>query len=271
MQEKDVYQNSNNLSGTSASSTETAQNESMQDVLSQGSATAESPQTDVQNDVQTDAQTDIPDDQQFDDFNEQDNAVALNAKCARKSYAKLGTRAVAYIGVSTAMVFVATLIGFSSSQFYFNFGDSIILMVSALLGPISAMIAGGLGAFFADLAVYPATMVYTLVIKAIEGLVAGILFKLIFRHYDKLALKSDLSKRQKATKIALSFATMLFCTSIMMCGYLVCQTFFYGTLSSALVALPMDSAQACVSTAVAFIALYPLKLINFRGKLQVHI
>lgn len=249
MEEKKLFQENNNDVQDDVSTTENMPTEHTQDVVSQ----------------------DLTDD--MSNQNGEQNAVDSCDKQDKKSrkIAKLGTRAVAYIGISTAMVFVATLIGFSSSQFYFNFGDSIILLVSALLGPVSAMLAGGLGAFFADMAVYPATMVYTLVIKALEGLVAGILFKLIFNHYDKIALKAPLNKRQIATKIILSLATMILCTSIMMCGYFICQTFFYGTINSALVALPMDAAQACVSTAVAILALYPLKLIKFRSKLQVHI
>lgn len=241
MEEKDIYNESNNEAIVDISSTESIAK-------------------DDQN-TPNDAQCDLHD----------DNTSSVKKDKKSHKIAKLGTRAVAYIGISTAMVFVATLIGFSSSQFYFNFGDSVILLISALLGPISAMLAGGLGAFFADMAVYPATMLYTLVIKAIEGLVAGVLFKLIFKHYDRLALKAPLSRHQQAIKIILSLATMLLCTSIMMCGYFICQTFFYGTINSALVALPMDCAQACVSTFVAMIALYPLKLLKFRAKLQVHI
>ncbi len=261
MEEKDLLQNSNNDVESTFSTTENVLNDHTENTVHQDPQDDASQQYDASNSERSNEQRDS-----------QDNA-STTATQDKKSHnlARLGTRAVAYIGISTAMVFVATLIGFSSSQFYFNFGDSIILLVSALLGPISGMLAGGLGAFFADMAVYPATMLYTLVIKAIEGLVAGILFKLIFKHYDKVAIKSPLTKRQKVTKILLSFVSMLFCTALMMCGYFICQTFFYGTINSALVALPMDCAQACVSTAVAMLALYPLKLINFRNKLQVHI
>lgn len=185
--------------------------------------------------------------------------------------AKLSTRAVAYIGISTAMVMVATLLGFSSAQFYFNLGDSVIMMIAALLGPFSAMIAGGLGAFFADMIVYPATMLYTLVIKAIEGFVAGLLLKIIFYKFDKLAVDGALTKKQTAVEIVLVLLTMLLSTSIMMCGYFICQVFMYGTMESALVALPMDAAQAAISTCVAMIALFPLHLVKMRAKVQVHI
>lgn len=97
-------------------------------------------------------------------------------KSRRSRASRLSTRLIAYTALMTALTYVGTLLGFSGGQFYFNLGDSVILICAYLLGPIPAMIAGGLGAFLGDLTVYPATMVYTLVIKAIEGLVAGLLF-----------------------------------------------------------------------------------------------
>ena len=89
-----------------------------------------------------------------------------------------------------------TLMGFSSAQFYFNLGDTVILLVSAIFGPFIGMIAGGMGSFFADLAVYPATMFYTLVIKGLEGLIAGGLMILIKKFVKKktLSVLSELFK-----------------------------------------------------------------------------
>lgn len=279
-------------------------------------------------------------------------------------FAKSATRFVAYTAVMTALTYVGTLIGFSGAQFYFNLGDSVILICALLFGPIPAMIAGGLGAFLADLTVYPATMLFTLFIKALEGLIAGLLFKLVkfvlkrvfggkfstfataadsspaqssdlideseladsvpndvkgatagdasaptdlpeniqnspaksedacadqdgasegdsdnqihtidMAEYDENgALSSEKSnsssdnadkrKNRVATvvQILLSFAVCIFSSAFMMTGYFVCQTFFYGTYATALVALPMDAAQAAISSVVAVAALYGLKL-----------
>lgn len=93
---------------------------------------------------------------------------------------------IAYTGMMTAIVYVCTLIGIPFPAFNFNIGDSAILICGALFNPLSAMIAGGLGSFLADLTTYPATMLYTLVIKAIEGLVAGLIFQAIYKWYDKV-------------------------------------------------------------------------------------
>lgn len=167
------------------------------------------------------------------------------------------TKAVAYAAVCTACVTAATLLGFSSAQFYFNLGDAVILMVSALFGPFIGMIAGGIGSFLADLAVYPATMFFTLAIKGVEGLLAGTFLYLIRKKISS----------QKVSVLLSCFALAI-PAYLMMVGYFICQTFFYGTYASALVALPMDAVQASASFVVAFIALFPAKLLRFRDKIR---
>ncbi len=180
----------------------------------------------------------------------------LNAK--KMSKVRLTTKVIAYAAACTAAVTAMTLMGFSSAQFYFNLGDAIILIVSVIFGPFIGMIAGGLGSFFADLAVYPATMFYTLVIKGLEGLIAGGLTILIKKFV-----------KNKKLSVVLGAASMAIAAYFMMTGYFVCQTFFYGSKESALVALPMDAVQASVSLVVAFVALYPMKMINFREKVYI--
>lgn len=183
------------------------------------------------------------------------------------------TKAVAYTAVMTALVYVGTIIGYSSAAFYFNLGDAVILICAALFNPVSAMIAGGLGAFFGDLTVYPATMLFTLVIKALEGLLAGLLFYAINRWFDKKIanIGDDEKARKKAyiLKIVFSCLASLAAVAVMTAGYFICQTFFYGTITGALVALPADCAQAAISLAVANLALFALKLDSFRHKLRI--
>ena len=173
----------------------------------------------------------------------------------RSPWLRMTTRAVAYAAVSVAGVFVATLAGFGAGAFSFNLGDTLILLASALFGPVIGMIAGGLGSFLADLAVYPTTMLFTLVIKGVEGLICGLLLLLVRKTVQKPALIW-----------LFSGLSMVFSTFLMAGGYYLCQSLFYGTAESALVALPMDLVQASVSFALAFILLFPLKLIRFREK-----
>jgi len=191
--------------------------------------------------------------------------------------ARFATRAVAYTALMTALVYVGTLVGYSGNLFYFNLGDSVILIAAALLGPVSGAIAGGLGAFLGDLTVYPATMLFTLVIKFIEGFVSGLLFKYIYKKYDKCVCVPEeergedyalLKRKADVLKTVFSSLAALLSTAIMYIGYFICQTFMYGTYAGAIVALPFDVAQGVISTAVAILCLYALKLENFRYKLK---
>ena len=193
-------------------------------------------------------------------------------KLRLKKAGRMTTKAVAYTAVMTALVYVGTIIGYSSQAFYFNLGDAVILICAALFNPVCAMLAGGLGAFFGDMTVYPATMVFTLIIKAAEGLIAGVLFMLINKWYDRQYFVLEDTKGRKkayALKIVFSCLASLLSVMVMMLGYFMCQCLFYGTVTSALVALPFDCAQGVISLAVANLALYALRLDNFRHSLRL--
>jgi len=61
---------------------------------------------------------------------------------------------------------------------YFNLGEAVIYIAALLRGPVVAAIAGGVGASLADLSTgYMIFAPATLVIKFIEGFVAGVLVK----------------------------------------------------------------------------------------------
>lgn len=185
-----------------------------------------------------------------------------------KNGIKLSVRFVAYTGLMTAIVYVCTLIGVTAGAYNFNIGDGAILIAAALFNPLTAMIAGGLGAFLADLTTYPATMVYTLIIKAIEGLLAGILFKVIYEKYGSIQSPTN---KQKALKIVFASLNCLLCTMLMAGGYFLCKWLFYGTLESALISLPKNILQAVVSTLIAMLVLYVGKLEKIRPKTQLPI
>ena len=125
------------------------------------------------------------------------------------------------------------------------------------------MIAGGLGSFLADLTTYPATMLYTLVIKAIEGLVAGLIFQAIYKWYDKVETPD---KKRFALKVVFAVLACLGCSLFMACGYFICKAFMYGTIESALTSLPKNVLQAVVSTLLASLALYAARLEKMRPK-----
>jgi len=85
------------------------------------------------------------------------------------------------LGLFSALVVVATIVirlPVPATGGYFNLGDTIIFITSILLGPVFGMIAGGVGSALADvIGGFVQFAPWTLVIKGIEGLVAGLLIR----------------------------------------------------------------------------------------------
>lgn len=183
----------------------------------------------------------------------------------------LSTRTVAYTAVMTAFVAVATMVlKIQTGESYTNLGDTFIFLTAAYFGPVPGLIAGGLGSFIADLLTYPTTMWFTLVIKGIEGLIAG----LCVYFANKLYEKSNKSKAQLVIKYTLYIAGMVIAALWMVGGYYVAKAFMYGTKESALVSLPKNFVQGGLSLAIAITlygVLYPAvkNVIDPKSKVEI--
>lgn len=92
--------------------------------------------------------------------------------------------------VMAAVVCVATFIIRIPNPMggYFNFGDVMIFVSALTFGPVIGGLAGGIGSALADIIGFPIFAPFTLVIKGIEGSIAGLVTnrKSIFR--DTLAV-----------------------------------------------------------------------------------
>lgn len=65
---------------------------------------------------------------------------------------------------------------------YMNLGDTVVLLGAYFLGPVYGAVAGGAGPALADLlGGYPVYVPATLVIKAVMGVIAGLLYRLLRR------------------------------------------------------------------------------------------
>lgn len=93
----------------------------------------------------------------------------------------LTPRRISLLALFCALVVIATIIirlPIPATGGYFNLGDTIIFIASVLLGPVFALIAGGVGSALADvIGGFAQYAPWTLVIKGIEGLVAGLLIR----------------------------------------------------------------------------------------------
>ncbi len=96
---------------------------------------------------------------------------------------KKSLRYVAYLAVFSALTFVATVIITipmpSASGGYINFGDTIIFVASAILGPIGGLVSGGIGSVLADLIYAPQYALITLIVKGLEGFISGLVIAFI--------------------------------------------------------------------------------------------
>jgi len=84
---------------------------------------------------------------------------------------------LALSAVMAALVFVATMIIRIPNWMggYFNFGDAMIFVSALTFSPIVGGFAGGVGSSIADIIGFPIFAIPTLVIKGIEGLLAGLM------------------------------------------------------------------------------------------------
>jgi uncharacterized membrane protein len=83
---------------------------------------------------------------------------------------------IALIVVMTALVAVGTLIVRIPNPMggYFNVGDVMIFVAALTFSPLIGGAAGGLGSAIADIIGFPLFAIPTLVIKGLEGLIAGL-------------------------------------------------------------------------------------------------
>lgn len=156
-------------------------------------------------------------------------------------------------GLMTTFVFITTVLGIHIGPSYFNLGDSVIYIASAILGPIGSAFAGGIGSCFADLYVYPLTAPYTLFIKAFEGLFVGIAF----------SISKRLLKKNQLLATLVQVIGLFVGATIMVAGYFFAKWFFYGRYETALISLTVTNIpQAVISITIACVLLYGKKLLK---------
>lgn len=89
------------------------------------------------------------------------------------------TRDLTLTALLIALTTVATMvirIPVPATQGYINLGDSMVYISALLFGPITGLLAGGIGSALADLlGGFSQFAPYTLVIKGLEGLLVGLL------------------------------------------------------------------------------------------------
>jgi uncharacterized membrane protein len=119
-------------------------------------------------------------------------------------------RTIVSFGLGTAFVAVLTMVfrlDIPATKGYFNLGDAAIFISALLMGPAVGMFAGGVGSAIADIIGYPIFAPGTLVVKGIEGFLAGSLYAKMRKGGSRktsLAIAGALLALGAATSLAIS-------------------------------------------------------------------
>lgn len=139
-------------------------------------------------------------------------------------------------GLMIALVCIATMtiqIPIPGTDGYINIGDSVIFITSILFGPITGMIAGGIGSALADiLSGYAHWAIFTLVIKGLEGYLVGVLIK-------------------KHNSIITAILSTGAGTVAMVIGYFIAGIILKGSVVISAASIPANLIQGVVSIVIA--------------------
>jgi len=94
-----------------------------------------------------------------------------------------GAFMIALVTIGTMVIQIPT----PATKGYINVGDSFIFLSSALFGSLMGFIAGGIGSALADLlSGYAYWAPWTFIIKGIEGLIVGLMYKKYTNEYLRI-------------------------------------------------------------------------------------
>lgn len=167
------------------------------------------------------------------------------------------TKKVVFTASTVALTIVFTLASIAlPGGGYYNFGDIVIFVSAIVLGPLSGLIAGALGGALGDLILgYTAYAPFTLIIKALEGLIAGLIAKYAVIFTQKL-------KANKSLEAFLVTLGNLLGGLIMALGYFLIDGLLLseGKWSGGIINLPWNVLQGSVSAVLTTVLLYIFRL-----------
>lgn len=184
------------------------------------------------------------------------NTVSVSIKRAQR------IRLIVFTALMTALTTVLTLASIPLASGYYNFGDIPIFMSACLLGPIPALITGAIGAMLGDIILgYTAYAPFTLIIKALEGLIAALIFKTISK-----AVKKEIPQA------ALCCVGNIAGGAIMAFGYFLAEGLLLAEdrWTGGIVNLPFNCLQGAISAVAAVVLLYVCRLKKLFEKIYYH-
>ena len=168
---------------------------------------------------------------------------------------QISTKKIVLTAFFTAIVAVSTMfIRIPLLHGYVNLGDMFIFLAVFILGPISGMIAGGVGGCIADLFGYVQYAPITLVVKAIMALVVWFVYLII--------------KKLIRIEVFAEIISGVLGSVVMAFGYFVYEWAFYGSVGVAVIGLPWNLLQGAVGVALSVSIMRVLKAVNVLDKIR---
>lgn len=165
----------------------------------------------------------------------------MRKKLSAKEITKKTVLIAVMAALTTAVTFLVR-IPTVATEGYINPGDAILLYTGVVFGPLAGFIAGGVGSCLADLAAgYAHWVIPTLIIKGIEGMTAG----LLFRFFHRLKLNRFFS----------AVLSLIPSVIIMVAGYFLASAVMKGSFAVALVDLPGNCFQGLFGVAASMLLL----------------
>ncbi|MGI1690053.1 ECF transporter S component [Thermoanaerobacter uzonensis] len=141
-----------------------------------------------------------------------------------------GAFMMALVTIGTMVIQIPT----PATKGYINVGDSFIFLTSALFGPTMGFVTGGIGSALADLlSGYAYWAPWTFIIKGIEGLIVGLMYKKYINEY-------------------LRVVSLVIGALWMVLGYYIAGGIMYGFKTS-LVDVPSNLVQGFASIIIGYI------------------
>ncbi|KHO62198.1 putative membrane protein [Thermoanaerobacter sp. YS13] len=141
-----------------------------------------------------------------------------------------GAFMMALVTIGTMVIQIPT----PATKGYINVGDSFIFLTSALFGPTMGFVTGGTGSALADLlSGYAYWAPWTFIIKGIEGLIVGLMYKKYINEY-------------------LRVVSLVIGALWMVLGYYIAGGIMYGFKTS-LVDVPSNLVQGFASIIIGYI------------------
>ena len=160
-------------------------------------------------------------------------------------------RLLVMTGLFAALGCVATMVLQvpSPTGGYMNLGDTVVILGAYLLGPVWGAVAGGVGPALADLlSGYPMYVPATLVIKAVMGVVAAVLYR-------------ALGKKGWGVPVCAVAAEIP-----MVVGYCLFDGFLAGSLAGSAAGIPSNLVQAAFGIAASTLLALALRKSSYVRK-----